>query len=64
MREFRRDLQRVWEKVESRLNGFPCFPYSVISMAHSVLGQRSCTRLIREESSRESYIHGSVYMLP
>jgi hypothetical protein len=35
-----------------------------VSQPGSVWGQRWCTRLIREESSREPYIHGSVYMLP
>jgi hypothetical protein len=32
MWESQRDFQRVWEAWASRLYGFPCFPYSVISM--------------------------------
>ena len=32
MWESQRDFQGVWEAWASRLYGFPCFPYSVISM--------------------------------
>jgi hypothetical protein len=33
MWESRRDFQGVWEAWKAGLYGFPCFPYSVISMA-------------------------------